>query len=85
MALLLIQRDLVCFDAEWKGWYLKDGFLISPDGWEIGRGEVIAIPILRQQLAAYQTELKRLQSEVLMTQEQPLPDAWPEWVFEKLA
>jgi hypothetical protein len=63
---------------------MRKGFLISPEGWEIGRGEVLAIRILRQQLAGYETELKRLKSELLLTQEQPTPDAWPEWVFEKL-
>jgi hypothetical protein len=83
-ALLLIQADLGCFDSEWRGWQMRKGFLISPEGWEIGRGEVLAIRILRQQLAGYETELKRLKSELLLTQEQPTPDAWPEWVFEKL-
>jgi hypothetical protein len=84
-AILLIQRDLVCFDPEWSGWHLKDGFLISPEGWQIGSGEVLAIPILRQQLAGYEVELRRIQGELLLTQEQPVPDVWPEWVFEKLA
>lgn len=85
MALLLIQRDLVCFDPAWSGWHLRDGFLISPEGWQVGTGEVLAIRILRQQLAVYEVELKRLQGEALSIQEQPLPEAWPEWVFEKTA
>lgn len=85
MAVLLIQRDLVCFDPEWSGWHLRDGFLISPEGWKFGSGEVLAIRILRQQLAGYETELKRLKEEEVSRQNQPLPDEWPEWVFEKQA
>lgn len=85
MALLLIQRDLVCFDAAWSGWHLRDGFLISPEGWQVGTGEVLAIRILRQQLACYEVELRRLQSEAVSIQEQPLPDEFPDWVFEKQA
>jgi hypothetical protein len=85
MAILLIQRDLVCFDTEWSGWHLRDGFLISPEGWQVGAGEVLAIRVLRQQLAAYETELKRLQGAAVSIHEQPLPDEWPEWVFEKTA
>lgn len=84
-ALVLVAADLGCFDPKWSGWLVRDGFLISPDGWRIGRGEVVAIPILRQQLAAYEVELKRLQGELVLTHDQPVPDVWPEWVFEKLA
>ena len=84
-AVLLIQADLGCFDPKWSGWHIRNGFLISPNGWEIGFGEVIAIPILRQQLAAYEVELKRLQSEVVSIQEQPLPEAWSEDVLKQFA
>src|SRR5580698_10297911 len=85
-ALVLVAGDLVAFDKEWSGWTLRDGFLISPEGWRVGSGEVLAIRILRQQLAVYEVELKRLQTEAISSvQEQPLPDAWPEWVFEKTA
>lgn len=84
-AVLLIQADLGCFDPKWSGWHIRNGFLISPNGWEIGFGEVVAIPILRQQLAAYEVELKRLQGEVLLMQEQPLPAEYPDWVLEQFA
>jgi hypothetical protein len=40
---------------------------------------------MRQQLAAYEVELKRLRAEVVLTHEQPVPSEWPEWVFERLA
>lgn len=84
-ALLLIRADLVAFDPEWRGWQARDGKLISPEGWEITVSDVLALPLMRQQLAAYQTELKHLKAELLLTQEQPVPSMWPEWVFEKLA
>lgn len=83
MAMLLIQRDLVCFDPEWSGWHLRDGFLISPEGWQVGTGEVLAIRILRQQLACYEVELRRLQGEAVSIQEQPLPETWSEEVMKQ--
>lgn len=79
-ALMLVEADLGCFDAAWRGWTLRNGFLYSPEGWEITKGDVISSPILRQQLAAYKSELRRLkeaQAEVLID-DQPLPDQWPE-------
>lgn len=84
-ALMLLAADLGCFSPEWSGWRLKGQDLISPEGWRIARGQVMIVPLLRQQLAAYEVELKRLRQGSLSTQEQPLPEVWPEWVFEKLA
>lgn len=43
------------------------------------------VPLLRQQLAAYEVELKRMHAQVLLMQEQPTPEVWPEWVFEMRA
>lgn len=83
-ALLLLAADLGCFDKTWKGWCLRQGNLVSPEGWEITKGDVISSPILRQQLAAFKTELRRLKEQAMTMQEQPVPEAWPEWVFEKL-
>ena len=82
-ALLLIQADLGCFDAKWSGWCVRGGFLIAPNGWEIGFGEVLAIPVLRQQLACYEVELRQLKEAVLLMQEQPLPTEVPEWLLEQ--
>ena len=84
-ALLLICADLGCFSAEWSGWRVKGQDLVSPEGWRIARGQVMIVPLMRQQIAAYEVELKRLREEVVLIQEQPVPEAWPEWVFEKLA
>lgn len=87
-ALLLLAADLGCFDAKWKGWCVRRGNLVSPEGWEITQGDVISSPLLRQQLAAFKTELKRLRAAAAAEDainDQPLPEAWPEWVFEKMA
>lgn len=81
-ALLLILGDLGCFDPSWKGWRIYKSSLVSPEGWEIAKGDVISSPILRQQLAAFKAELKRLRETADSRQEQPLPDVWPEWIFE---
>ena len=84
-ALLLIQADLGCFSPDWAGWTLRGQDLISPEGWRIARGQVLIVPLMRQQMAAYETELRKLREQVLLMQEQPTPDVWPEWVFEMQA
>lgn len=84
-ALILLRADLGCFDAGWQGWRLRRGNLISPEGWEITMGDVISSPILRQQLAAFKTELKRLRAEAEVLNEQPLPSEWPDWIDEMRA
>lgn len=84
-ALLLILADLGAFDPEWSGWRVYKGTLVSPEGWEITKGDVISSPILRQQLAAFKTENRRLREAANSIQEQPLPAVWPEWVFEMQA
>ncbi|HXI44068.1 MAG TPA: DUF3653 domain-containing protein [Bryobacteraceae bacterium] len=85
MALILICRDLAAFDPEWRGWHARDGKLISPEGWEISVGEVLSVPLMRQQMAAYAAEIRRVQERVLMMQEQPAPNEWPEWIGEMRA
>jgi len=85
MALLLICGDLAAFDPEWRGWCARGGKLISPEGWEITVGDVLALPLMRQQLAAYKAELKRVRAELDLTHDQPLPGTWPEWIFEMRA
>lgn len=84
-ALLLICGDLIAFDYEWRGWRARGGKLISPEGWEITVGDVLALPLMRQQLAAYQTELRGIHERVLLMQEQPAPDAWSEEVLRQFA
>lgn len=85
-ALLLLVADLGCFDVRWAGWRLYQGNLVSPEGWEITLGDVISSPLLRQQLAAFKSELKRLRAAAEVTiQDQPLPAEFPEWIGEMLA
>jgi hypothetical protein len=83
-ALMILAADLGCFDAAWKGWRLYQGNLISPEGWEITKGDVISSPLLRQQLAAFKTELKRLREAdvIQVIPDQPLPADFPEWIKE---
>lgn len=85
MAILLILGDLGALDWDWRGWTVRKGKLISPESWEISVHDVLAVPLMRQQIAAYHTELRQIKERVLLMQEQPAPEAWPEWVFEQLA
>jgi Phage protein len=82
MALLLIGGDLGAFDPQWRGWRARGGKLISPEGWEITVGDVLGLPLVRQQIAAYQTELRLIRERVLLMQEQPAPADWPDWIAE---
>jgi hypothetical protein len=85
MARVLIQGDLGAFDLEWRGWRVYRATLVSPEGWEITKGDVLSSPLLRQQLAAFKTELRRLRAAAaaeVMIPDQPLPSEWPEWVSE---
>lgn len=80
-ARMLLCGDLGCLDHAWTGWRIQRGLLISPEGWEISVMMILGVPLMRQQLAAYQAELRRF-AEMPM---QPTSEAWPEWVFDKLA
>lgn len=84
-AMMLLGGDLGCFSEEWSGWRLNGQDLVSPEGWRIARGQVMIVPLMRQQLAAYEAELRRVKADIISTQEQPVPEAWPEWVFEMRA
>jgi hypothetical protein len=82
MALKLLSGDLGAFDLAWKGWKVRKGELISPEGWSMPVSEVLAIPFLRQQLAVYQAEHRRLKNELecerTRLDEQPLPAEIPD-------
>ena len=75
-ALFVLSRDLGVFDPQWRGWTLRDGVLISPEGWEITASDVLATPLMRAQLATYQSELRAMQAERDAIDEQPMPDSW---------
>lgn len=55
----LLARDLGCFDPAWEGWTLIEGRITSPEGWSYAPGEVLALVLLRQQVAALQARLQR--------------------------
>ena len=79
-ALLLILGDLGAFDPAWRGWRVYDGTLVSPEGWVITQGDVLSSPLLRQQLAAFKSELRRMRAAQDSIHNQPLPSEWPEWI-----
>jgi Phage protein len=70
---MILSGDLGCFDLAWRGWILRDGKLISPEGWELSPGDVLSISLMRAQIAAYRA--KERQFEAL--EEQPLPGVVP--------
>jgi len=77
---VVLAGDLGHFHPDWTGWLIhrRDGTLVSPEGWEITMNDVMATPLLRQQLALYQSEnraLKEALAEVEL-EEQPTPDQW---------
>lgn len=80
-ARMLLCGDLGCIDQAWARWHIRKGLLISPEGWEISVNMIMGVPLMRQQLAAYQAEIRKFEA----MPEQPESDVWPEWVFEKQA
>ena len=78
-ALWILAADLKCFDPEWRGWTIKGGELVSPEGWCITMADVRATPLQRQQIAIYQSENRRLRDDLEASgysQDQPLPSQW---------
>jgi hypothetical protein len=53
-AVAVLLGDLGAIDPHFRGWKIEHGEIISPEGWRFGPGEVLSLPLLRQQLAAYQ-------------------------------
>ena len=68
-AAMILADDLGVFDAAFTGWRIRDGQLISPEGWAASPRDVLSIPLLRAQVAAYQSEQRRVNS----IEEQPAP------------
>ena len=68
-ALMVLCGNLGVFDPAFQGWRLRDGKLVSPEGWTASPGEVLSIPLMRAQIASYQAEQRRVQGMV----EQPEP------------
>jgi len=76
---MILAGDLGAFDPEFRGWTVRDGKLISPEGWEASPGDVLSIPLLRAQISAYQAKQRIIEG----IEEQPLPGAMPEIVVQR--
>lgn len=81
-ALMILGKDLECFDAAWKGWQIREGILYSPEGWAASPGDVLSIQFTQSQLATYRSENRALKETIStleaggFSEEQPLPDQW---------
>lgn len=73
----LLEGDLGCMAPEWRGWIIRGGELLSPEGWSITVNDVLASPLLRTQLAVYQAENRELRAVQESMEEQPLPGELP--------
>jgi hypothetical protein len=74
-ALMILVEDLGCFDPAWKGWCIRDGQLISPEGWAASPGDVLALPLMRAQIISYQRDQRIAKAVVDALEEQPDPEA----------
>lgn len=63
-ALWILSGDLGYLSPEWRGWVVRGPDLVSPEGWQITIGDVLASPLMRSQLAIYQSENRRLKQEL---------------------
>ena len=71
---MILSRDLGVFSADWAGWKLRGAQLISPEGFEATRNDVLSLPFMRMQIATYRAENRKLQEPHV--DEQPLPEQW---------
>lgn len=74
-------QDLGVIDPDWRGWKLRHGCLISPEGWQMTMGDVLASRLHEAQLAAWRLEVGNLRAQLLEAQrqgyeDQPLPTEW---------
>jgi hypothetical protein len=74
---MILLEDLGCFDTAWKGWRIRDGQLISPEGWAATPGEILALPLMRAQIASYQRDQRIAKAVVDALEAQPEPGAVP--------
>jgi hypothetical protein len=72
-SLMVPSGDLGVFDPAWSGWIIRRGKLISPEGWEVTTGEVMATPLMRMQIMAYQREQRIARAQLEALDEQPSP------------
>lgn len=72
-AKMVLVADLGAFSPAFAGWTLRGGNLVSPEGWMATPGDILSVPLLRAQVAAYQAR-ERAQNAI---EEQPLPGELP--------
>ena len=72
-AAMILSGDLGHLDPAWSGWVLRNGKLISAEGWEVTPGDVLSLPLLRAQIAGYQAN----ERQVLAMDAQPEPGELP--------
>lgn len=65
----LLAGDLSAFDPDWRGWVMRAGKLVSPEGWTYSPGEVLSLMLLRAQIA----HLESLRRREKALEEQPEP------------
>jgi len=79
-ALMVLQRDLGCFDSAWAGWVIsRRGELCSPENWVATQGDVRSVQLVQRQLGDYRREIQMLKAELNardIPDEQPLPTDW---------
>lgn len=77
-ALVLIKGDLSGFGPQWRGWTMRAGRIVSPEGWAATPGDVMMVQLAQLQLGDYRAENRELKRRLaeLEFEEQPLPTAW---------
>jgi hypothetical protein len=76
-----VNQDLSFLDPAWRGWVLRHGHLISPEGWQMSMSDVLASRLHEAQLAAWRIEVRKLKAELAgaelaRLEEQPTVDQW---------
>jgi len=75
-AMMILLEDLGCFDPAWKGWRIRDGQLISSEGWAVSPGDdVLGLPLMRAQILSYQRDQRIAKAELEALEAQPEPGA----------
>jgi hypothetical protein len=74
-------EDLGFLDPDWRGWKLRRGNLISPEGWEMTMGDVLASRLHEAQLACWRLEVSKMRTQLTEAErqgyeDQPTPDCW---------
>ena len=63
-AIRALLGELPGTDGHWSGWKFVRGQLVSPENWCFGPGDVLGLPLLRQQLSAQERELRALRTRL---------------------